>query len=120
MTQIVDKPNVIYVLDTNHVKRSDDGGTTWVVDQNLETQLTWNQKIAFSTQPDPLGNEPIGFLTPLDPFDLLLTDMQFEPTSPLLRFAVGVGGARSLICRSPFSNGQRLPRNDFTERTKLP
>jgi hypothetical protein len=79
------QPNVIYVLDTNHVKRSDDGGTTWVVDQNLEIQLTWNQNIGFSTQPDPLGG--------LDSFDLLLTDMQFEPTTPLLRFAVGVGGA---------------------------
>jgi hypothetical protein len=66
------------------VKRSDNGGATWVLDQNLETQLTWNQQIAISTQADPLGS--------LDDFDLVLTDMQFEPNNPLLRFAIGVGG----------------------------
>jgi hypothetical protein len=72
-------------LDTDHVKRSDDGGASWVVDQNLETQLTWNGQIAISNQADPLGG--------LDNSDLVLTDMRFEPTAPLLRFAIGVGGA---------------------------
>ena len=78
-------PNVIYVLDTNDVKRSDDGGQTWAVDQNLETQLTWNGQIPISSQADPLGG--------LDSSDLVLTDMRFEPTAPSVRFAVGVGGA---------------------------
>jgi hypothetical protein len=79
------QPNVIYVLDTDHIKRSDDAGATWIVDQNLETQLTWSQEIAISSQDDPLGG--------LDNFDLVLTDMQFEPNTPLLRLAIGVGGA---------------------------
>ena len=79
------QPNIIYVLDIDHVKRSDNGGATWVVDQNLETQLTWNHQIAISSQADPLGS--------LDNFDLVLTDMRFEPDVPHLRFAVGVGGA---------------------------
>lgn len=79
------QPNVIYVLDTDHVKRSDDGGATWAVDENLERQLTWNNQIAISSQADPLGG--------LDSFDLVLTDMRFEPSAPSVRFAVGVGGA---------------------------
>ena len=37
-----------------------------------------------SRQADPLGS--------LDNFDLVLTDMQFEPNNPHLRFAIGVGG----------------------------
>jgi hypothetical protein len=79
------QPNVIYVLDTDHVKLSHDGGQTWAVDQNLEKQLTWNQQIAITNQDDPLGA--------LDNFDLILTDMRFEPTVPFLRFAIGVAGA---------------------------
>jgi hypothetical protein len=79
------QPNVIYVLDTDHVKRSDDGGQTWAVDQSLETQLTWNNAIAISSQANPLGT--------FDSADLVLTDMRFEPSAPSVRFAVGVGGA---------------------------
>jgi hypothetical protein len=79
------QPNVIYVLDIDHVKRSDDGGTTWAVDENLERQLTWNNQIAISSKADPLGG--------LDRSDLVLTDMRFEPSAPSVRFAVGVGGA---------------------------
>ncbi|MFN8473429.1 MAG: VCBS repeat-containing protein [Anaerolineae bacterium] len=79
------QPNVIYILDTNHVKRSDDGGSTWKVDQSLETQLTWNNQISISSNADPAG---IG-----ESFDLVLTDMKFDPNFFGARFAVGVGGA---------------------------
>jgi hypothetical protein len=82
------QPNLIYILDIDHVKRSDDGGQTWNVDQSLETQLTWNNGnngIAISGAADPLG---LG-----ESFDLILTDMQFDPNNPLVRFAIGAGGA---------------------------
>jgi len=82
------QPNLIYILDIDHVKRSDDGGQTWNVDQSLETQLTWNNGnngIAISGAADPLG---LG-----ESFDLILTDMQFDPNHPLVRFAIGAGGA---------------------------
>ena len=78
-------PSLIYVLDADHVKRSDDGGRNWVVDNGLETQLTWNGQIPFSTDDSSSG---VGGSA-----DLLLTDMKFDPNNPLLRFAVGQGGA---------------------------
>src|SRR5207253_8591353 len=36
------QPGLIYILDSPHIKRSDDGGKTWNFDTNLETQVTWN------------------------------------------------------------------------------
>jgi hypothetical protein len=77
-------PNLLYVLDVDAVKRSDDGGQTWQVDQNLTQQLTWNGLIAISDVSDTLG---LG-----DNFDVLLTDMQFDPNYMQIRFAIGVGG----------------------------
>jgi hypothetical protein len=86
------EPGVIYILDSEHVrrsdrhvKRSDDGGQTWNPDLNLERQLTWNHRIPILPNDDPAG---IG-----EHFDLILTDMQFDPTFTGARFAVGVGGA---------------------------
>ena len=79
------RPNLVYLLDTDHVKRSNDGGRNWVVDQELERQLTWNGQNAISSNDQSSG---IG-----DFFDLVLTDMQFDPADPLVRFAVGEGGA---------------------------
>jgi hypothetical protein len=78
-------PHVIYALDSDHVKRSDDGGQTWSPDLALETQLTWNGAIPLSSDDDSSG---LG-----DHCDLVLTDMQFDPTNPLNRLAVGQGGA---------------------------
>ncbi len=78
------RPNLIYILDIDHVKRSDDGGATWVVDQLLEAQLTWGNQIQLSSYDTSSG---IG-----DYFDMILTDMQFDPHNPLVRFAVGEGG----------------------------
>ena len=82
------QPNLIYILDhdlfSGHVKRSDDGGQTWNIDTSLETQLTWNHQIAISSNDDQGG---IG-----EHFDLVLTDMQFDPNNPLVRFAIGLGG----------------------------
>ena len=79
------QPNVIYILDSDHVKRSNDGGQTWNVDQNLETQLTWNHQIPVSGLEDPAGLN--------DHYDLILTDMAFAPNFFAARFAIGSGGA---------------------------
>ena len=78
-------PNVIYILDQHHVKRSDDGGAAWNVDQSLEKELTWNGQITITNNADPAG---IGEF-----FDLVLTDMKFDPNFFGARFAVGAGGA---------------------------
>lgn len=83
------QPQQIYIIDLdsqsgNHVKRSDDGGVTWNVDQNLETQVTWNNQILISNTDDSAG---IG-----EHFDPVLNDMKFDPNTNA-RFAVGAGGA---------------------------
>ena len=79
------QPNFICTLDSGDVKRSGDGGQTWIVDTSSETQLTRNHQVAISSNDDPSS---VG-----EHFDLILTDMQFDPNNPQLRFAVGVGGA---------------------------
>ena len=47
--------------------------------------MTWNGRIRVSSPEDPLG---LG-----EHFDLILTDMQFDPNYLQVRFAVGTGGA---------------------------
>ncbi|HLZ85057.1 MAG TPA: hypothetical protein VKQ54_15945 [Caulobacteraceae bacterium] len=79
------RPNLIYILDSDGVKRSDDGGANWTADANLEKELTWNRQIALQTNDNTSG---VG-----DHFDLVLTDMQFDPNDGGKRFAVGQGGA---------------------------
>jgi hypothetical protein len=71
--------NLIYLLDRQDVKRSDDGGATWQSDFNLGQQLTCG------------GLIPI--LRPeIDDVDVVLTDMQFDPFDSGRRFAVGMAG----------------------------
>ena len=60
-------------------------GTPLNWDESLETQLTGNNQIAISADDDQLGLD--------EHFDLILTDMQFDPNNPMVRFAIGVGGA---------------------------
>ncbi len=83
------QPQEIYIIDLdpnagNHVRRSEDGGMTWNIDQNLETQVTWNGQIAISTSDDSAG---IG-----EHFDPVINDMKFDPDTDA-RVAVGAGGA---------------------------
>jgi hypothetical protein len=77
-------PNVIYILDSNNLKCSEDGGTSWQIAASLEKQLTSNGRIpiARATQSD-LG----------DNVEVVLTDMQFDPIHPNIRFAIGEAGA---------------------------
>jgi hypothetical protein len=83
------QPEEIYIIDLdgqagNHVKRSEDGGMTWNIDQNLETQVTWNGQIAISNTDDAGA---IG-----EHFDPVINDMKFDPDTDA-RVAVGAGGA---------------------------
>ena len=70
-------PKNIYIIDTNSIKRSDDGGTIWVSDTSLQNQLTSGGEYSFNCS----GGRCI------------LTDMVFNRNNPLQRFAVGVAGA---------------------------
>ncbi len=78
-------PTTIYLLDTDHVRRSDDGGLSWVLDTNLEQQLTCGGRIPASRDEDDDGQG--------DHYDVILSDMQFDPFDPRRRFAVGLVGA---------------------------
>ena len=79
------EPNTIYLLDSQHVMRSDDAGSTWQIDQDLEQQLTCGGRIPVTRNEDDDG---MG-----DHLDVVLTDMQFDRLDPNHRFAVGLGGA---------------------------
>ncbi len=52
--------------------------------QICRPRLTWNNQIPISSNDNTSGLR--------DWFDLVLTDMQFYPYNPLVRFAVGEGG----------------------------
>ena len=78
-------PSMIYLLDQQYVMRSDDGGVNWQVDANLEQQLTCGGRIPTARTEDADGQG--------DHFDVVLTDMQFDPFDAQRRFAVGLGGA---------------------------
>jgi hypothetical protein len=75
------EPNLLYVIDGDHIRRSDDGGTTWQVDESLERMVTCNGRI-------PAGRDEAS-----DTTQVVLSDMQFDPFDPGRRFAVGVAGA---------------------------
>jgi hypothetical protein len=78
-------PSLVYVLDNDHVLRSDDGGANWQIDASLEQQLTCGGRIPANRGEDAGG---IG-----DHLDTVLNDMQFDPFDAQRRFAVGIGGA---------------------------
>src|SRR3954454_17633331 len=61
------RPRVLYVLDTDHLRRTEDGGTTWVVDQALEESLTQG------------GAFPVDLITEAGSAQALLRDMVFDP-----------------------------------------
>jgi hypothetical protein len=85
--------NVVYILDIDHVRRSDDFGVTWNVDPSLEQQLTWNGQIPISITDSSSGLQTDNGGGVGDYYDVLISDMKFDPNNPLIRFAVGRGGA---------------------------
>jgi hypothetical protein len=74
------RPQLVYVLDSDHVRRSDDGGSTWTADESLERALTQARAFPFSIPYD--GN----------PAERLLRDMLFDHARARYRFAVGPAG----------------------------
>jgi photosystem II stability/assembly factor-like uncharacterized protein len=78
-------PSVIYLLDREHVMRSDDGGARWSVDASLEQMLTCGGRIPADRDEDADGQG--------DHYGSILSDMQFDPFDPRRRFAVGLAGA---------------------------
>ncbi|HEU5065130.1 MAG TPA: hypothetical protein VFT86_04515, partial [Gaiellaceae bacterium] len=74
-------PNLIYVIDGDRIKRSDDSGTTWHVDESLERMVTCDGLI-------PADRDEVS-----DTTQVVLSDMQFDPFDGRRRFAVGVAGA---------------------------
>ena len=82
-------PSMIYLLDADHILRSDDGGASWQVDACLEQQLTCGGLIPADRGEDDDGQG--------DHLDVILTDMQFDPFNPGRRFAVGLGGAFATV-----------------------
>ncbi|SCG79626.1 FG-GAP repeat domain-containing protein, partial [Micromonospora humi] len=79
------RPSLLYLLDSDHVRRSDDGGATWQVDADLERMLTCGGRIEVDRGEDADGQG--------DHYGGILNDMQFDPADPGRRFAVGLAGA---------------------------
>jgi hypothetical protein len=77
--------SLIYLVDTDAVRRSNDGGMTWHLDLSLQNQLTHYGRISITSGEDSSGQS--------DYVDMVLTDMQFDPVYSETRFAVGKGGA---------------------------
>jgi hypothetical protein len=74
------RPNLLYVLGDDHLYRSEDGGSSWIVDASLEQHLTAS------------GAYPLNVQYDTNPDDALLRDMQFDAHRPGLRFATGPAG----------------------------
>lgn len=74
------RPQFVYVLDTDHIRRSEDGGATWKIDESLERALTQAGAFPFAIPYD--GN----------PGESLLRDMLFDHSRARYRFAVGPAG----------------------------
>ena len=74
-------PNLLYVIDDKRIKRSDNGGVSWQVDESLERMVTCNGRI-------PADRDEAS-----DTTQVVLSDMQFDPFDGRRRFAVGLAGA---------------------------
>ena len=62
--------NLLYVIDGDRIRRSDDGGTTWQLDESLERLVTCNGRI-------PADRDEV-----TDTSQVVLSDMQFDPFNP--------------------------------------
>ena len=76
-------PKLIYILDQDGIKRSDDGGQRWVKDALLDQVVTENG--AYSYKITRFGGNDIGETA-------VLNDMVFDPAERYTRFAIGTAG----------------------------
>ena len=74
-------PNLLYAIDGPRIVRSDDGGASWQLDDNLQRMVTCDGRI-------PADRDEAS-----DTTQVVLSDMQFDPFNPGRRFAVGSAGA---------------------------
>ncbi len=73
-------PNLIYIIDQDAIKRSDDGGSTWSNDDSLTSIATED------------GNFVLAPSAPYPPDWTVIQDIVFDGTEPGTRFAVGAAG----------------------------
>jgi hypothetical protein len=75
-------PDLIYVIDENAIKRSEDGGQTWQVDVDLDRAVTENGAFAHAIQRVPkwVGEAAV------------ISDIVFDREERGTRFAVGSAG----------------------------
>jgi hypothetical protein len=75
-------PNLIYIIDENAIKRSDNSGLNWQVDVSLDKAVTRNSAFSYDIQfvPEWVGRVAV------------ITDMVFDPEERGTRFAVGNAG----------------------------
>jgi hypothetical protein len=85
--------NLIYVIDRDRIRRSDDGGSRWQVDDSLERMVSCDRRI-------PIGRDEVSETT-----QVVLSDMQFDPHDGARRFAVGLAG---VFMTTDGTNWQRL------------
>lgn len=74
------RSNLIYVIDTDRVLRSDDGGAAWTADTRLQNAVSENGAFPFDAPFD--GN----------PGQALIRDMAFDPDHAGYRFAAAPSG----------------------------
>jgi hypothetical protein len=74
------RPAIIYVLAPDRVWRTDDAGSTWSIDESLETALTEG------------GAFPVNLTSEASSAQALLRDMIFDPSDPGWRVAIGPAG----------------------------
>ena len=91
-------PNMIYVIDMNGIKRSDDGGTTWMLDTLLDGLVTEGHQFSYN------GNVT------------LIHDMTFSREDPSLRFVIANSGVYMATQHNDWRrllNATALPSNPF-------
>ena len=74
-------PSRIYIIDTDSIKRSEDGGNTWRRDLSLENAVTENGAFALAADLGPVVGQ-----------GMVIRDMIFDPVERGTRFAVGNAG----------------------------
>jgi hypothetical protein len=79
------RPNSLYVLATDSVYYSADGGSSWSADAEFDSVITENGAFPRTNLLYSAGQPPVGF-------DSVMRDIQFDPFDPDYRVAVGAAG----------------------------
>ena len=74
-------PKNVYIVDSDGIKRSDNGGLTWKLDTDLTAHLTNNGTIKLRCYDNVLEGSTCSF-----------NDLVVDPSNPKRRFALGMAG----------------------------